>query len=467
MTKILAFTSPAKGHLYPVAPVLAELVSRGHDVTVLTMPDSEEALQQFGIAVRALPPALANDTLHDWATTSRIGALRATVRALVARIPDEIQALRAAIIAERPDALLIDVTATGAQILAAASGLPWAAWSPILLPIPSRDVPPFGPGLRPMAGRLGRARDGIVRWYLNRRWNETLPQLNHMREYYGLEPLANLVDYLRQAPLMLNFTAPPFDDVRTDWPASVQQIGPGLWAPDAEPPAWLDEIDRPLALVTCSTEFQDDGRLAQIAMDALADSSLYTVVTTGALDPASFTVPPNARVEQFIPHHLLLDRTTVVISHGNMGVTQKALAAGVPVCAVPFGRDQSEVARRVVSNAAGSWLPAKRLTVANLRVAIDAAARCRDGAATVAAGFAAAGGTLRGASLLEQHFAGHHHTPRVEAPVIHTSHPYPMNEAAPLITPEETNPMVEGTDGAAPNDESHDPAPGSDFERGR
>ena len=30
-----------------------------------------------------------------------------------------------------------------------------------------------------------------------------------------------------------------------------------------------------------------------------------------------------------------------------MGITQKALAAGVPVCAVPFGRDQFEVARRV------------------------------------------------------------------------------------------------------------------------
>ena len=29
-----------------------------------------------------------------------------------------------------------------------------------------------------------------------------------------------------------------------------------------------------------------------------------------------------------------------------MGATQKALAHGVPVCAVPFGRDQFEVARR-------------------------------------------------------------------------------------------------------------------------
>ncbi|MFI6041294.1 glycosyltransferase [Nocardia sp. NPDC051321] len=457
MTKILAFTSPAQGHLYPIAPVLAELVSRGHDVTVLTLPGSGQALEPFGITVRELPPVLARDTLDDWATTSRIATLRATLRALIARIPDEIQALRSAIIAERPDALLIDITAPGAQILAAASGLPWASWAPALLPIPSRDVPPFGPGLRPRTDLLGRTRDRSLRWFLDRRWNEVLPQLNHMRQYYGLDLLDNTVDYLRQPPLLLNFTAPPFDDPRGDWPPSVQQIGPGLWAPDAEPPGWLDEIDRPLALVTCSTEFQDDGKLAQAAMDALADSGLYTVVTSGAIDPGTFTVPPNARVERFVPHQLLLDRTAVVVSHGGMGITQKALAAGVPVCVVPFGRGQSEVARRVVSNEAGSWVSAKRLTAATLRAGIDNAMACRTGAGAVAAGFAAAGGTLRGAELLERHFAGHPigHAAKTGATPIHSSHPYPTNEVAPEITPGEPDPIVLPPNDSPPTDDRY------------
>ncbi|WP_405166159.1 glycosyltransferase [Nocardia sp. NBC_01499] len=457
MTKILAFTSPAQGHLYPVAPVLAELVSRGHDVTVLTLPGSEEALETFGITARELPPELARDTLYDWATTSRIAALRAALRSLVGRIPDEIQALRSAIIAERPDALLIDVSAPGAQILAAASGLPWASWAPMLLPLPSRDAPPFGPGLRPRADLLGRVRDNSLQWFLNRRWNEVLPQLNHMRQYYGLDPLDNTVDYLRQPPLMLNFTAAPFDDVRTDWPLTVHQIGPGLWAPDAEPPAWLDEIDRPLALVTCSTQFQDDGRLAQAAMDALADSGLYTVVTAGAIDAGTFTVAPNARVEQFVPHHLLLDRAAVVVSHGGMGITQKALAAGVPVCVVPFGRSQSEVARRVVGNEAGSWVSAKRLTAATLRAGIDKAVACRAGAASVAAGFTAAGGTLRGAELLERHFAGHPtaHGAWTGATPVHSTHPYPTNEVAPEITPGEPDPIVLPPNDSPPTDDRY------------
>jgi hypothetical protein len=46
---------------------------------------------------------------------------------------------------------------------------------------------------------------------------------------------------------------------------------------------------------------------------------------------------------------------------------QKALARGVPVCAVPFGRDQLEVARRVEVAGAGTRLPASRLSPDHLR----------------------------------------------------------------------------------------------------
>ncbi|MFI6211126.1 glycosyltransferase [Nocardia brasiliensis] len=444
MTKILAFTSPAKGHLYPVAPVLSELVSRGHSVTVLTIPGSERELGPLGLTVRELPPALAMDTLNDWATTAKIPALRAALRALVARIPDEIQALRSAIIAERPDALLIDITAPGAQILAAASGLPWASWAPKLLPLPSVDTPPFGPGLAPRTDLFGRLRDNGLHWFLERRWNEVLPELNHMRQYYGLDALDSIVDYLRKPPLTLNFTAPPFDDVRSDWPESVAQVGPGLWAPDAEPPAWLAAIDRPLALVTCSTEFHDDGRIAQTAMDALADSGMYTVVTSGAIDPETLTAAPNARVERFVPHHLLLDRAAVVVSHGGMGLVQKALATGVPVCVVPSGRDHFEVARRVVGNEAGSCVAPKRLTVAKLRAGIERALACRGGAARVAAGFRGATGTLHAANLLEHHFAGVEtgHPARFGSLPVYESHHYPTNEIAPEIVPGEPDPVV-------------------------
>jgi hypothetical protein len=75
-----------------------------------------------------------------------------------------------------------------------------------------------------------------------------------------------------------------------------------------------------------------------------------------------------------------------------MGATQKALARGIPVCAVPFGRDQFEVARRVQVAGAGTRLPANRLRPDRLRTKVREAMTCTEGARRVGAGFAAAGG---------------------------------------------------------------------------
>jgi UDP:flavonoid glycosyltransferase YjiC (YdhE family) len=84
-----------------------------------------------------------------------------------------------------------------------------------------------------------------------------------------------------------------------------------------------------------------------------------------------------------------------------MGATQKALARGVPVCAVPFGRDQLEVARRVEVSGAGSRLPASRLSPDRLRLKVREALAKAEGAKRVAKAFAAAGGPRAAADAFE------------------------------------------------------------------
>jgi len=91
-----------------------------------------------------------------------------------------------------------------------------------------------------------------------------------------------------------------------------------------------------------------------------------------------------------------------VVTHGGMGITQKALSRGIPVCAVPFGRDQFEVARRVEIAEAGTRLPAGRLTVRRLRQKVLSAMTMTTGAEAVAAGFAANGGMRHGANVVER-----------------------------------------------------------------
>jgi hypothetical protein len=85
-----------------------------------------------------------------------------------------------------------------------------------------------------------------------------------------------------------------------------------------------------------------------------------------------------------------------------MGGTQKALARGVPLCGVPFGRDQFEVARRVEVARCGTRLPAKKLTAKRLSTKVQQAMTMTASSRLVAAGFAATGGVARSADLIEQ-----------------------------------------------------------------
>ena len=108
------------------------------------------------------------------------------------------------------------------------------------------------------------------------------------------------------------------------------------------------------------------------------------------------------RIERFLAHAPLLERAVCVVCHAGMGITQKALAQGVPVVAVPFGRDQPEVARRVEVAHAGVRLPARKLSGPTLRQAVEVAITLRPGAERIAAAFATAGGAVAAADELEE-----------------------------------------------------------------
>ena len=310
--------------------------------------------------------------------------------------------LAQAIEREHPDVLFIDEGAWGAAAEAERSGLPWAYSLVSALPLTSRDAPPFGLGLRPRHDRIGRLRDRVARQLtLGSLERIVATQLNGLRAELGVPPFTTIDACYLAASLIIAYTAEPFEYPRTDWPEKVRLVGPGLWEPPADPPAWLDDIKQPLVLVTCSTLFQNDRRLAEVACQAFAGEPVSAVVTTADIDPSTLTPPANVRVERFVPHSLVLDHAACVVCHGGMGITQKSLAHGVPVVAVPFGRDQPEVARRVEVARAGVRLPVRKLTGPRLREAVRDAIDFKAGAEQIAAAFAAAGGPSAAADALE------------------------------------------------------------------
>lgn len=410
MSRILAYTSPARGHLFPLVPLLDELGRRGQLISVRTLSSEVAMLGERGFDSGPISPKIEAIGPDDWKARTAQGALKRSVAMFARRAEHEIADLERAIEGVRPDLLLIDVQTWGAAALAESREIPWAMWCPYPLPLPSRDAPPFGPGLWPARGPLGRLRDAA----LNPLFMGTVERivkrsLSPLRARLGLPAIEGASDLFAAPSLLLYLTAEPFEYPRSDWPRNVRMVGPMTWDPPAEEPEWLSRIEGSLVLVSTSSEFQDDGRLVAVALEALAKEDVTVVATLpSAVPPAR--VPVNARVERFVPHGPLLERSLCAVTHGGMGVTQKALAEGVPVCAVPFGRDQREVARRVEVCGAGSRLPASRLTPKRLRAKVREAIACREGASRVASAFDAAGGARAAAdaveSLLRQADAG-------------------------------------------------------------
>lgn len=403
MAVVLAYGSPALGHQLPVSALLAELCARGHQVHLRTLADGLPAARVLGLCADAVAPRIEAITSRDWTARNAFDVLAMTIDVLCRRAALEVDDLRRAVDELRPDVLIVDANCWGAISFADVADIPWGLFSPFTPYLRSRGVPPFGPGLRPLPGILGRMRDAQVRPIVTRLFDRrVVPRVNKIRQALGAPPVRSVDELMRRAPLLLAVGGEPFEYPHPDWGERVHLIG-ACTPPTAEDvPPWLAEIDRPVVLVSTSSVRQADVILGITALEALAGEPVHVVVTFPAGIPGYLPRAANATVRQFVPHDAVLSRAVCAVTHGGMGTTVRALDRGVPVCAVPFARDQAEVARRVEVARAGTRLPARKLTAQKLRAKVRQAMAMRDGAARVAAGFAATGGTARGAELIER-----------------------------------------------------------------
>ena len=342
--------------------VIRAMVERGHDVRVLAdrvlAPDIARTGAEHVVWDRAPQrPNLDPQSviMKDWDAKTpfeafgrvRDGAMIGPAALFAADVRSELQ--------RRPaDVVVGNFFVFGAQIAAEAEGVPFAFLVSNLLSFRGSGTPPLGPGLKPARGPLGRARDAVLNRVMARLFDKGLDQLNEVRRANGLEPIGSVLENFERADRLLLMTSSAFEYESFTPPPNVRLVGPRLddpaWAGDWTPPMG----DDPLVLVGMSSTFMDHADALQRAATALGGLPVRGLVTTGPSLPVdTIDAPANVTVVERAPHSEILRHAKVVVTHAGHGTVIKALAAGVPVVAIPLGRDQLDNAARVVHHGAG------------------------------------------------------------------------------------------------------------------
>jgi len=150
MSRILVSVMPFAGHVAPVTGVVAELVARGHRVTVYTGSRYVARFESLGAAT--LPWSAAADfDEHDLpATFPRVGrrgplGVLANLEHIFIRTgTGQARDMAAAHQAEPFDLIVGDVLSLGTGLAAELLGLPWVTLSIVPLSLPSVDLPALG-----------------------------------------------------------------------------------------------------------------------------------------------------------------------------------------------------------------------------------------------------------------------------------------------------------------------------------
>jgi MGT family glycosyltransferase len=383
MSNILIATTPVPGHVSPVGVLARRLVARGNDVVWYTGAAFQRQVEATG--ARHVPISHdgdwslghAHDRVPELRDKTGIDQVRTAFRKLfIDSAPGTLEDLEAITRDFPADVVLANALVFADHWLHERGGPPNATIGTTMYGLYSRDTAPFGPGLMPNAGPLGRVRNRVMN-RVHRRivFGPVNRHLDDVREQVGLpRRRAAVLDTFLSEYLYLQDCAESFEYPRSDLPPQVHFTGPLLPDPpaDFDPPAWWPELQsgRPVVLVTQGTVRNEDDLLFAPALAALADEDVLVVATTGGGVSLEGDLPPNVRVEPFVPYAALMPHVSAYLTNGGYGGVQMALAHGVPTLVCGATEDKPEVAARVAWSGAGIRLTTKRPEPAPIREAV-------------------------------------------------------------------------------------------------
>jgi UDP:flavonoid glycosyltransferase YjiC (YdhE family) len=347
--RILVTSTPGIGHLSSLMPLCAELRSAGHDLLIATGPESSDLVQRHGFAVReagmtsdarraAFAPRMAATMALP--PRQRRGMFFAGFFADIAAPAMRVDLIP--IFEEfKPDIVIHERGELASGPLAVARGIPHVTVA-------------FSGALPQWAAELLRNSIAPV-------WAE---------EGLAVPTMEQINGDLYLHPFPPSFGQAPTGGRVCEMRAAAVETAVG------DPPAWLEELGRarPLVYLTAGTE----AAAAELfpwsdAIAALAALDVDAIATVGPrFDPAGLgVVPPNIRVERFVPQHFILDKAAVAMSHAGAGSVLGAAADGVPQVVFPIRADQYENADAASGAGVAITLEMEQRAAGYIRIALD------------------------------------------------------------------------------------------------
>ncbi len=403
---IAIIAPPTAGHINPLAALGTSLVETGHRVTIVHLTDVESLVPDCGVGFAAFDhPADGEGLLAEYyrklAQPSGPVGLPRMIRGTASMTELLLKALPTALSRLGVDAIVADSVEPAGPLVARHLRLPFvtAVTGLPLLREPTVPPPFLGWAYRPDAVGRNRNNGGYAISDLLMR-----PITKMVATYarrWGLDPDPR---YQWSKRLQIAQCPEGLDFPRLALPKSFRYGGP--WRRDELEENLPDDDGRPL--IFCSLGSLQGARRSLFAAMTAACSAVgarAVVAHGGGLsDREAHSLPGNPLVRAFWSQTRILPQCSAAILHGGFNTVLDALAAGVPIVAVPLAFEQPATAARlkrigaarVVSAAdagKGGLEPALRLVLRNPEY--------RRAAQSMATDMAAAGGAAEAAAMVD------------------------------------------------------------------
>lgn len=372
---VLIVTVGSHGDIHPFLAIGAELVRRGHRVTVITNSYYAGQVAEAGCG---LVPLGERFDLSELAKNPQMmakwtGSVNIFKKLIIPNAPAIVQAIEGVHKRDAVDVVLTHHIALGAAWACERIGVPHVvgclspvAWNNRLDPCVLMPLPMvFSDVIRPITTKWARwgtglAFDGV----LNRAREEVgLPRRKYIYMSDTLGGAANVGLWSR------HFRGPLPGD-----PTQGVICGFSVWDQDSERQVRSEEVERflndgpePIVFTLGTSAVHVAGNFYRAAAEAcrgLARRGMLLVGKDGKLPEGA---PSGVKAFSYAPHSLVMPRACAIVHHGGVGTTAQGLRSGRPTVIVPFAHDQFDNAARCERLGVSRTLGRYRVTAESLK----------------------------------------------------------------------------------------------------